>query len=154
MALLWCPHPNQNFKSNSNPIQHGSKVIGWIGYTIHPIQCLPMACTQWLRVRRPNISQTSFLTLRHGMSQLRCAACCCLQTERRNGRTTAVPKTWNSSPIVLPTNRSRQQFEKFELSTSEHKRIFVKFCRTNTTRITTTRSMGVLVGEFCGLELQ
>ena len=94
LALLWCPYSNQNFKSNPNPIQNGSKVTGWIGYTIHPIQYLPLACTQWLRVRRPNISQTSFLTLHHGRSQLRCAACCRLQTERRNGRTTAVPKTW------------------------------------------------------------
>ena len=89
LAMLWCPYSNQNFKSNPNPIQHGSKVTGWIGYTI---QCLPLACTQWLR--RPNISQTSFLTLRHGRSQLRCTACRRLQTERRNGRTTAVPKIW------------------------------------------------------------
>ena len=79
MALRWCPHPNKNFKSNPNPIQNGSEVTGGIGYTI---QCLPRARTQWLRVRRPSINQTSFLTLRHGRSQLRPALRSCHQTDR------------------------------------------------------------------------
>ena len=54
-------------------------MICGIGYTI---QCLPLARTQWLRVRRPSINQTSFLTLRHGRSQLRPALRSCHQTDR------------------------------------------------------------------------